>query len=162
MNDVLLQLLSYVLYVTYPALAAYLVWIAVRSLWKRASYVAWVSKLSPGSEKIVRVILCGLTGAFAIAFTAFVWNANAAFYVRWIPAIGSVLFLVGCIVWRDLAAFWLRVVGWAGMVSGVAIPSQATLFLPIVALLSISLHEVPSVTVQGEEGRDRGTHAGQG
>lgn len=159
MNEVALKLLSYLLYVTYPALAAYLVWVAVRSLWKGPAYVAWVRKISPGSGKIVRVVLCGIAGAFATTFTVFVWGADAALFMRWVPPAGSVLFLVGCIAWRGSAAFWVRVIGWSGMVSGVAIPSQATLFLPIVALLSITLHKVPSFAVQGDGGRNAGIHA---
>lgn len=145
MGEIALRSLSYLIYATYPALAAYLVWIIARSLWGRRSYVPWVRSLSPGREMVLRVALSSVGALFAIGFTMFVWSANAAPFVRWVPTVGSVGYVIGCVRWRGPVAFALRGVGWTAMVVAVAVPSQATLFLPMVSLLSVSLHRIPSL-----------------
>lgn len=65
------------------------------------------------------------------------WTIGAA------VSLGSVVYAAGLLAWRGRLALGLRLVGWVLMVAALAIPSTLRLWLPLAALLGLTLALIP-------------------
>ncbi len=54
-------------------------------------------------------------------------------------AIGGCLYVSGVLWWEGRVGYWLRMIGWMGMIIPLLIPSTLSLTLPLVALLALTL-----------------------
>lgn len=143
----MVRILAFLVYVAYPALVGY----GIRRALRRQPYRPWITRLDPKAVAGVRIATGGISlgiGVVTVALFGF-WDKHASeseAFVRSLVlgliVVGSLLYAIGSVMWRRRLAFRFRLVGFLAMAGPAAVPSQATLLLPLIAPLVVTLHQL--------------------
>jgi hypothetical protein len=115
----------------------------------------WILRLSEPDQQRVRLaagVLDAAVGAMGLAVLGLQFGAAdqahvAGWMIGGLVGLGAVAYAAGLLVWRGGRPVRLRILGWALMVTALAIPSTLTLALPLMALLAATLARLPEQRV---------------
>lgn len=135
------------LYVAYFSLILTVLVVLVR---RPRSWLAGTGHWTTVSLRLAGFLIAALSATAGVVLAVgLAREPEHPFSVAWLAyfafsflALGGVLYAVGTVVWQGSTASKLRTVSWVCMVAPLAIPSQATLALPLIAPLFFTLEPI--------------------